>query len=85
MIERNSRCGVIVRSRSLWPVSRPIPFTSSMDKARANAVRILVRCAVDNAVSSLLAWKPQLGGCRCRLSIPGISRRPLEFLVENRS
>jgi len=33
---------------------------------------ILARCVVDNAVSDLLAWKPQLGGCR--LSIPEISR-----------
>jgi hypothetical protein len=75
IVDRNSRWGVMVRSRLLGPVSRPSWLTSSMDSARASTVRILGRCEVDNAVSVLQAWKPQLGGSRCRLSIGDLPTR----------
>jgi len=74
IIDKHRRWGREVRSRSPRPVSRPSWLTSSTDSARASAVRILVRCEVDNAGSHLLAWKPQLGARRYRLPIPGISR-----------
>jgi len=38
IIERNRRCGVMVRSRSLCPVRRPSSLTSSVDSARARSL-----------------------------------------------